>query len=88
MKVVLVSYLERNKVIKIPEEENEELSYLKKSFFEAFEIENGTVSVSFQYYSTEWDEYVELEPFDTIENKGKYKVVTTPLQCQEKRLVI
>ena len=84
MKAVLVSYLERNKVIKIPEEENDELSYLKEQFFE---VENGTVSVSFQYYSLEWEEYVELEPFDVIENKARYKAVTTPLKRQEKRLV-
>ena len=66
MKVVLVSYLERNKVLKIPEGENDELSYLKTQFFQVFGVENETVSVLFQYYSSEWEEYVELEAFDVI----------------------
>lgn len=87
MKSVLVSYLERKKVFKIPEGEDNELSYLKEKFFEAFEIENGTAKVSFQYYSSEWDEYVELESFDVIENKAKLKAVITPVKPQEKRLV-
>lgn len=88
MKVVLVSYLERNKVFKIPEGEEDELSYLKTQFFEVFGVDNGAVSVSFQYYSLEWEEYVEVEPFDAIENKARYKAVTTSLKHHDKRLVI
>ena len=45
MNKVLVLYLEINKVVKIPEEENDTLSYLKTKF------ENEEVSVLFLYYS-------------------------------------
>ena len=45
MNKVLVFYLEINKVVKIPEEENDTLSYLKTQF------ENEEVSVLFLYYS-------------------------------------
>ena len=73
---------------KIPEGKNDELSYLKYQFFQIFGVQNETVSISFQYYSSEWEEYVELEAFDVIENKARYKAVTTPLKRHDNKQLV
>lgn len=63
-KSILVSYLERNKVFKIPQvdEAGEDLVCLKELFKKEFDIRPSLdMKISFQRYDQEWEEFVELE---------------------------
>ena len=74
--MMLVSYMERNKVIKVPEEGD--IVYLKKEFMKQFSFASQvSIDVAFQRYDNEWKEYVDLEECDTVANKEKLKVVVS-----------
>ena len=80
MKTVLLSYLERNRVVKIPNgEKSSDLAFLEKEFRKLFLYEdNISISVSFHRFSADWEDYVELEGDESINDKDKLKVVVTP----------
>lgn len=78
MKSVLVSFLERNKVIKCPADSEEgDVSFLKREFRKQFSFEKHVaIDVTFQRFDSEWEEYVDLDD-ETVSNKEKLKVVIT-----------
>lgn len=78
MKSVLVSFLERNKVIKCPADSEEgDVSFLKREFRKQFSFEKHVaIDVTFQRFDSEWEEYVDLDD-ETVSNKEKLKVVVT-----------
>ena len=80
VKVVLVSYLESSKTFKIPgDQDGRELEYLTEEFMKAFSFEsNVNLKVSFQRFSPEWDQYVDLEEEDKLRNKDKLKAIVIP----------
>ena len=82
-KVVLVSYLDRNKVIRIPHDKpshRTDLEFLEDSFRSSFSFQkNVKLCVTFQRYNNDWGEYVDMEPFELVENKEKLKAVVSPL---------
>ena len=80
-KEVLVSYLERNKVVSIPVSESaDELSYLKKEFNNIFSFgSNVNLLVTFQKFDKDWGEYIDLETPAVLSDKDKLKAVVTPL---------
>ncbi len=79
-KLVLVSYLERNKIIRIPSSINDELAYLKKEFKKSFSFgENVNLDITFQKFDSEWDQYIDLESPVVFIDKDKLKAVVTPL---------
>ena len=65
-KSVLVTYRERNKVLKVPEEGD-----LKVLVIES----DARLVVTFQRYDTDWGEYVDLEEECTLQHKDKIKAV-------------
>ena len=79
-KRILLSYLDRNKPITIPEEVKDTVSYLKQEFVKNFNFApNVKLSIVFQKFEEEWNEFVDLEDDAVIRNKEKLKVVVTPL---------
>jgi len=78
-RAVLLSYGERNKVVKIPPGVND-LTFLRnvveKTFLKA-EESHGGVKVYFQKYNTEWEEWVDVDENFVAETKDKLKVVVT-----------
>ena len=73
-KSVLVTYQERNKVLKVPEEGD--LKVLEGEFRKVFKIESDArLVVTFQRYDTDWGEYVDLEEECTLQHKDKIKAV-------------
>ena len=76
-KQVLVTYLERKKVLKIPLEKQEsDIIFLTKEFRKEFKLECGEFDMSFQLFSAIFGEYVELE--DEILDKDKLKAIVQP----------
>ena len=80
-KSVLVTYLERNKVLKIPESnESGELKFLTEEFRKQFKFaSNVSLVITFQRYDNDWGEYVELDDECTLLHKDKLKAVVTPV---------
>ena len=81
MKVVLLSYLDRNKLVKVPEDKSEsDVEYLKIEFRKEFACENHvSIFIVLQRFDQEWGEYIDLDKDDIVENKMKLKVVIHPL---------
>ena len=81
VKVVLLSYLDRNKLVKVPEDKSEsDVEYLKREFRKEFACENQvSIFVVLQRFDQEWGEYIDLDKDDIVENKMKLKVVIHPL---------
>ena len=80
-KLVLVPYLERKKKIIIPKKSTkEEHDYLTKQFLHTFDLELNVKpqQVTFQRFDPEWDEYIDLEADEDLQNRDKLKVVVTP----------
>ena len=79
MKSVLVSFLDRNKVVKCPiETDNGDIPYLKKGFRKHFSFEKHiAVDITFQHFDEEWQEYIDLNVDEVIQHKEKLKVVVT-----------
>ena len=81
MKSVLLSYLDRNRVVHIPEGESD-LPSLERAFRHEFsyqDVSTGTTIISFQIFDADWNDYVELDDDALIPDKSKIKVVITPL---------
>ena len=76
-KSVLVSYLNRNKVVEIPvTHEGSEVEYLKKVFVTMFAIEGILHNeVVLQKYDEYWEEFIDLEDDCTLSHKDKLKAV-------------
>ena len=66
--------------MKIPEEKMEsDLMFLDKSFRRLFSYSNNvSISVSFQRFDDDWDEYIELCEEDVIQHKDKLKAIVIP----------
>ena len=78
-KTVLVSFKERNKVLRINSSTNErEIACLKEQFCRAFgeTISEGQF-ITFQRFDSTWDSFVDLEECDTVEDRDKLKVIVT-----------
>ena len=79
-KKVLVSYLDRNKIIQIPSIDSDELVYLKKEFRSNFCFgENVNIDVTFQKFDPDWNDYIDLESPLVLAHKDKLKAIVTPL---------
>ena len=80
-KCVLISYLERNKVIRVPiVKEDTDLEFIRKEFIKLFSFEgNVRLCLSFQRFDEDWQDYVEIDEGDDIENKEKIKVIVIPV---------
>ena len=79
-KRVLLSYLERNKIVDIPERKEEnDVQYMKNEFLNIFNlIDDVTVDdVFFQKFDEEWDAFIDLEDDDELNDKDKVKAVVT-----------
>ena len=79
-KSVLVSYLERNKVIRVPiVKEDTDLEFIRKEFIKLYSFEeNVRLCLSFQRSDEDWKDYIEIEG-DDIKNKEKIKVIVIPV---------
>ena len=75
-KAVLVSYMDRNKVLKIPlnDSTKPDVRYLEEEFRREFQMRSN-MCITFQKYDLEWEEYVDIEEFDVVQNKEKLKAV-------------
>ena len=84
-KTVLLSYLEKNKRIVIPSEKPEtDLRYLNNQFIAQFNFDsNVKLDITFQRFESDWNEYIDLEDTDEVNDKDKLKVVVTPLLDKE-----
>ena len=73
----MLSYLERNKIIKVPETfEGNELKYLEEEIWKNFSYQgNLTICISFHKFDADWDDYIEVEKGTAIDNKDKLKVM-------------
>lgn len=80
-KQVLISYLDSNKVVRIPQSiSGDQLPYLTQQFKKAFLFgENVKLLVTFQKYNADWGEYIDLETPVVVEHKEKLKAIITPL---------
>ena len=80
-KNVLLSYLERNKVFKVPyNKEGTDLDYTKGEFIKCFLFErNVGLCLSFQRWDDDWEEFIEIDDSDVITDKMKIKVVVMPI---------
>lgn len=72
---VLVNYMERRKVFKIPNNAND-VQYLTGEFKKEFSLELS--EVTFQRFDEEWGLPVDLEPDKSIDDKDKLTAVVTP----------
>jgi len=68
-KSVLVSYLERRKVFKIPNCNDSDIAYLGAQFKKAFSL--GICEITFQRFDQEWGMPIDLEPNESINDKDK-----------------
>ena len=80
MKAVLLSFLDRNKVVKIPEGiDGSELDYIRKQCKTLFSFQQQvSIKITLQRFSEDWNEFVNLEEGDTLKDKEKLKIVITP----------
>ena len=74
-KVVLVSHLEGNKKISIPQRKSEgDIEYLRREFLKHFE-KNVKLQITFQHFDRVWEEYVDLEEDAVMHHKDKLKAI-------------
>lgn len=80
-KSVLVTYLERNKVLKIADSnDSSDVKRLEEEFRKEFKFDsNVRLIITFQRYDRDWEEFVDLDDECTLLNKDKLKAVVTPL---------
>ena len=78
---VLVSYLERNKKITIPEYIGDrDIKYLKREFRANFDYgKNMRLEITFQCHDPEWKEFIDLDEDGEVYHKDKLKAVVSPL---------
>ena len=79
-KTVLLSHSERNKIVKIPQDkEISDIKYLENEFHKFFSYQgNVSITVSFLKFNLDWDDYIELDHDELVNDKDKLKVVVTP----------
>ena len=72
-KSVLVSYVDRKKVLKFNVNTKlTDMEFITKEFMREFSFEsNVNINVTFQRFDPEWDEYIDLEPGSTLNHKDK-----------------
>ena len=77
--MALVSYLERNKKISIPEHKSEgDVEYLRREFLiNFFSEKNVKLHITFQHFDPEWEEYVDLDEDAVVPHKKKLKAIVT-----------
>ena len=77
---VLVSYLERNKKLSIPEDEaSSDIEFLRGEFITHFCFDkNVKLQITFQHYDADWEQYVDLEEDAVVCHKDKLKVIVIP----------
>ena len=80
LKNILLSYLERNIFVKVPQNlQSSEIQYLEKEFRKLFHFgTNVHMTVIFQRYDTDWNEYIDLDEEAVLNEKDKLKVIVTP----------
>ena len=80
-KLVLVSYNNSNKVVKLPDIETKaELSYLVKECKKMFKFgANVNLNVTFQRYDPDWDAYVDIDEDFVLQKKDKLNMIVLPL---------
>ena len=77
-RLVLLQYLDRNKPVSIPKETDNDIALLTKHFFKNFNFtKNVGLTVTFQRFDEEWDEYVDLDEDAVIQHKEKLKVIVS-----------
>ena len=88
LKKVLVSYLERNKVMTIPEAtEDGDVKYVTKESRRIFNLDGcENVIIAVQKFDSEWEAFVDLEDDDAILNKDRLKVVVIPIPPSESNI--
>ena len=79
-KCFLLSYLERNKIVKIPQEkEQTDLLFICQEFTNSLSFErNVGLCLSFQRYDDEWEAIVEIDEGEEI-NTEKIRAVVMPI---------
>ena len=80
-KVVLLCYQERKKKIAIAAETApNELEYVKGEFLKSFSLLKSvkTHQITLQRFDPEWDEYVDVDEGEVLQNKDKLKVLVSP----------
>lgn len=78
-KTILLSYSERNKIIKVPRNIPSEIQYLEDEFRKEFHFgTNVNVTIIFQRYNTDWSEYIDLDEEAELGDREKLKVVVVP----------
>ena len=87
-RIVPVSYLERKKKFSLPTVKDlSDVEYLKREFLTAFAFKQEravNLSVSFQSFDKEFNDFVEVEEDDDIPDKTKLKAVV--MRCLETHL--
>lgn len=73
-KLILVTYLENSKILRIPTDAVDELNSLEQQFVKKFKVASG-IKFSFQRYDLEWGEYVDLDEESTLNQKEKIKAI-------------
>ncbi len=78
-KMVLVSYLDRNKVFKIPRSEvQDNLAFLEKQFKAEFKFDSNVhLEVTFEKFDQELGCHVEVKKDYVLHDKEKLKAVVT-----------
>ena len=78
-KSVLVSYLERKRVLKIPDEKTAtDVEFLREKFRKEFNLESN-VNIIFQRFDDEWSENIDLDDEAIINNKDKLTAMVVPI---------
>uniref|UniRef100_A0A1X7UQ92 Uncharacterized protein n=1 Tax=Amphimedon queenslandica TaxID=400682 RepID=A0A1X7UQ92_AMPQE len=80
-KIVLLSYLDWNKEVKVPELKKEnDIAFLEMEFRCHFNYqENVHLGVTFQRYNDTWTEYVDLDCDAKVSSMEKLKVIVSPV---------
>ena len=80
-KTVLLRFKENRKKVVIPEAKpTRDLQFLESSFRKLFKFEQQiNLAISFQRFDETFDELVDLEEGDLVENREKLNVVVTPI---------
>ena len=77
--MVLVSYLERKQVFKVPNTIEDDILYLKSEVLKGFTFgTNVNLEVTFQKYDKEWEDFVDVPEDYRVAEKDRLKAVVTP----------
>ena len=81
MKQVLLTYLDHNKVVKIPDEAHEtDVVYLKNQFRKLFAYENHVVvNIALQRFDSDWNAFIDMDDDEAVCDRDTLKVIVTPM---------